>query len=74
MNIDKFTIKMKEALQGAENLASRNNNAQIDNEHIFLAVLQNAEEKGEHVYISGVNDNVRSIFAITGFSNIFEFK
>ena len=41
---------------------------------IFLAVLQNAEEKGEHVYISGVNDNVRSIFAITGFSNIFEFK
>ena len=38
MNIDKFTIKMKEALQGAENLASRNNNAQIDNEHIFLAV------------------------------------
>lgn len=41
---------------------------------IFLAVLQNAEEKGGHVYISGVNDNVRSIFAITGFSNIFKFK
>lgn len=41
---------------------------------IFLAILQCAEEKGGHVYISGVNDNVRSIFAITGFSNLFEFK
>ena len=40
MNIDRFTIKMKEALQGAENIASRNNNAQIDNEHMFLAILQ----------------------------------
>lgn len=41
---------------------------------IFLAVLQTAQEKGGHVYIRGINDNVRSIFAITGFSNIFEFK
>lgn len=41
---------------------------------IFLGILQNAEDKGGHVYIKGLNDKVRSIFTITGFSNIFEFK
>ena len=41
---------------------------------IFLGILQNAEEKNGHVYIKGVNDEVRGIFTITGFSNIFEFK
>ena len=41
---------------------------------IFLSILQNAEEKGGHVYIKGINDNVRTIFTITGFSNIFQFK
>ena len=41
---------------------------------IFLCVLQSAEGKGRHVYIRNVNDEVRSVFAITGFSNIFEFK
>ena len=40
MNFDKFTIKMKEALQGAENLASRYNNAEIGNEHMLLSMLQ----------------------------------
>ncbi len=40
---------------------------------IFLGILQNAEEKGVHVYIKDINDSVRSIFAITGFINIFEF-
>ncbi|MBR0166838.1 MAG: STAS domain-containing protein [Prevotella sp.] len=41
---------------------------------IFLGILQNAENKNGHVYISGINDEVRSVFTITGFSNIFEFK
>ena len=41
---------------------------------IFLGILQNAQEKGGHVYIKGINNNVRGIFTITGFSNIFEFK
>lgn len=41
---------------------------------IFLGILQNAQAKGGHVYIKGINDKVRTIFAITGFSNIFEFK
>lgn len=41
---------------------------------IFLNVLKNAEEKGSHVYIRNINDTVRSVFAITGFINIFDFK
>ena len=41
---------------------------------IFLGILQNAEDKDGHVYIKGINDEVRGVFAITGFSNIFEFK
>ena len=41
---------------------------------IFLGILQNAQAKDGHVYIKGINDNVRAVFAITGFSNIFEFK
>ena len=41
---------------------------------IFLGILQNAHGKGGHVYIKGINDTVRGIFTITGFSNIFEFK
>jgi len=40
---------------------------------IFLGILQNTQEKGRHVYIKGINDKVRAIFTITGFSNIFEF-
>ena len=40
---------------------------------IFLGILQNAEEKGGHVYVKGLTDNVRAIFNLTGFSNVFEF-
>ena len=40
---------------------------------IFLGILQNAEDKDGRVLIKGINDNVRNIFKITGFSNIFEF-
>ena len=40
---------------------------------IFLGILQNAQEKGGHVFIKGINDKVRSIFTITGFFNLFEF-
>lgn len=40
---------------------------------IFLGILQNTKEKGGNVYIKNINDNVRAVFAITGFSNIFEF-
>lgn len=40
---------------------------------IFLGILQNAEEKGGHVYIKGLNENVQATFDLTGFSNVFEF-
>ena len=41
---------------------------------IFLSILQNAEEKGGEVYIKGITTNVRAVFAMTGFINIFKFK
>ena len=41
---------------------------------IFLGILQNAQAKGVHVYLKGVTDNVRAVFAITGFISLFEFK
>lgn len=40
---------------------------------IFLSVLQNAEKKGGKVYIKGMNDDVRNVFTITGFTNLFGF-
>ena len=50
MNIDKFTIKMKEALQGAENLATRYNNAEIGNEHMLLSLLQQKDGIAEPLF------------------------
>jgi anti-anti-sigma factor len=41
---------------------------------IFLGILQNAQAKGVHVYLKGVSENVRAVFAITGFISLFEFK
>ena len=40
---------------------------------IFLGILQNAEDRGGHVYIKGLNEKVLATFALTGFNNIFEF-
>ena len=56
MNFDKFTIKMKEALQGAENLANRYNNSEIGNEHMFLSMLQQKDGVAEPLFAKvGVN-------------------
>ena len=41
---------------------------------LFLTVLKNAKPKGSLVYIRGLNDDLRQVFAITGFTNLFEFK
>ena len=41
---------------------------------IFLAILKNAKPKGSHVFIRGLNDDLRQVFAMTGFTNLFEFK
>jgi len=41
---------------------------------LFLGLLKVAKPKGSHVYISGLNDDLRQVFAMTGFTNLFEFK
>lgn len=41
---------------------------------LFLGVLKNAKPKGSHVFITGINDELRTVFAMTGFTNLFEFK
>lgn len=40
---------------------------------LFLGVLKNAKPKGSHVYIKGMNADLRNIFTMTGFVNLFEF-
>lgn len=41
---------------------------------IFLSILKSAKPKGDHVYIRGISDDIRAVFAMTGFINLFEFK
>ena len=41
---------------------------------LFLGVLKAAKPKGSHVYIQGISDDIRNVFAMTGFTNLFEFK
>ena len=41
---------------------------------IFLGILKSAKPKGCHVYIKGISDDIRAVFAMTGFVNLFEFK
>lgn len=41
---------------------------------LFLGLLKAAQPKGNHVYITGLNDDLRQVFAMTGFINLFEFK
>jgi anti-sigma B factor antagonist len=40
---------------------------------LFLTILKSAETKNGHVYIRGVNDNIRPVFVFTGFIHIFKF-
>ena len=40
---------------------------------LFLALLKEAKSKGSKVSISGMNDNLRQVFAMTGFTHLFEF-
>src|SRR5881409_1902923 len=46
MRIDKYTQKMQEALQGAQDLASRANHPEITNEHFLSALLDQSEGIG----------------------------
>ena len=40
MNAQKFTQKSLEAIQNAQNLAVQNQNSQIEEEHLILALLE----------------------------------
>ena len=40
MNIQKFTQKSLEAIQSAQTLAMENQNAQVEQEHLILALLE----------------------------------
>ena len=41
---------------------------------LFLGLLKAARPKGSHVYISGLNKDLKQVFDITGFTSLFEFK
>lgn len=41
---------------------------------LFLGMMKIAKIKGSHVYITGINNEIRNVFAMTGFINLFEFK
>lgn len=41
---------------------------------LFLGMMKTAKIKGSHVYITGINNEIRNVFAMTGFINLFEFK
>ena len=41
---------------------------------IFLNVLKVAKSKGDRVFITGANADIKKIFAMVGFTNLFEFR
>ena len=41
---------------------------------IFLSILKNVKPAGHHVYIRSLNKDLRQVFTMTGFINLFEFK
>src|SRR5437588_552755 len=43
MRIDRFTQKMQEALQSAQDLASQYNHPEVGNEHFLLVLLQQSD-------------------------------
>ena len=40
---------------------------------IFLSILKNAKTVGSKVRIRNISEEIRSVFAITGFTSLFEF-
>jgi len=43
MQLDRFTIKAQEALQGAEQIAHKNSNQEVDGEHLLAALIEQPE-------------------------------
>ena len=56
MNAQKFTQKSLEAIQEAQNIALEHNSMQIEQEHLLLALLETANDKGEALALPGIQD------------------
>ena len=57
MNPNKFTQKSLEAIQNAQNIAVQNGNAQIEQEHIIEALLEQEDSLIKELLMKmGVND------------------
>lgn len=41
---------------------------------ILLSILKGAKASGSKVTLRGVNDDIKNVFKLTGFINIFEFE
>jgi anti-sigma B factor antagonist len=41
---------------------------------ILLSILKGANASGSRVVMRGVNDDIKNVFKLTGFINIFEFE
>ncbi|MBR4921145.1 MAG: STAS domain-containing protein [Prevotella sp.] len=41
---------------------------------ILLSILKGAKASGSKVVMQGVNDDIKNVFKLTGFINIFEFE
>lgn len=41
---------------------------------IFLSVLKAAKAKGSRVFITGMNADIGKVFAMTGFTQLFEYR
>ncbi len=41
---------------------------------ILLSILKGAKANGSRVVMRGVNDDIKTVFQLTGFINIFEFE
>jgi anti-anti-sigma factor len=41
---------------------------------ILLGILKSAKSTGSRVVMRGVNDDIRNVFKLTGFINIFDFE
>ena len=41
---------------------------------ILISILKGAKSAGSRVVLHGVNDDIKSVFKLTGFDSIFEFE
>ncbi len=41
---------------------------------ILISILKGAKTSGSHVLMRGVNEDIKNVFKLTGFINLFEFE